>query len=186
MDKKKKLLDAALKLFVEYGFHGTPTSTIAKAAGVANGTLFHYYPTKDELVLALYIDLKKRLNNYIAENTSTETTLKAVLKGQYLSTLYWALENKNEFKFMEQFSASPYLKLIASEAMEKHLKPLFALLKQGVKDGHIKALPIDFIFTMITSHTFGVHQYLIATKMSKAKQHQLISDTFELLWKMIS
>ena len=63
MDKRQQILDAALKLFVEYGFHGTPTSLIAKEAGVANGTLFHYFSTKDELVVALYSSIKSRMSH---------------------------------------------------------------------------------------------------------------------------
>jgi AcrR family transcriptional regulator len=42
MDKQQEILSAALQLFVANGFHGTATSKIAKEAGVANGTLFHY------------------------------------------------------------------------------------------------------------------------------------------------
>ena len=42
MDKKKQLLETATKLFVERGFHATPTSAITKEAGVSAGILFHY------------------------------------------------------------------------------------------------------------------------------------------------
>ena len=68
MDKRKQILDAALKLFVELGFHGTPTSMIAKEAGVANGTLFHYFATKDELVIALYVAIKNQMAGHITEH----------------------------------------------------------------------------------------------------------------------
>ena len=71
-DKRKEILSAALKLFVEYGFHGTPTSKIAAEAGVANGTLFHYYKTKEDLVIVLYNDIKDELNRYIISKTSCD------------------------------------------------------------------------------------------------------------------
>ena len=80
MDKKEQILLAALKLFVEFGFHNTPTSKIAKEAGVANGTLFYFFPTKDDLVKALYLDVKSRLTNYVAETMRGESTLKEILK----------------------------------------------------------------------------------------------------------
>ena len=60
MEKREKILAAALNLFVEFGFHGTPTSKIAQKAGVANGTLFHYFATKEELVVALFNFTVKR------------------------------------------------------------------------------------------------------------------------------
>jgi AcrR family transcriptional regulator len=51
IEKTDRILSTALKLFVTYGFHGTPTSKIASEAGISNGTLFHYFKTKDELFI---------------------------------------------------------------------------------------------------------------------------------------
>ena len=68
MEKTKKILDAALKLFVEYGFHGTPTSKIAEEAGVANGTLFNKFKTKDELIVALFVDIELHMSKFVEEN----------------------------------------------------------------------------------------------------------------------
>jgi len=45
-DKRTAIIEAALKLFTERGFHGTSTAQISKEAGVATGTLFNYFPTK--------------------------------------------------------------------------------------------------------------------------------------------
>ena len=80
MDKKEEILKTALKLFVEFGFHATPTSKIAKEAGVANGTLFHYYKTKDELILALYAHTKSHLTEYMYANASKDESLELVFK----------------------------------------------------------------------------------------------------------
>lgn len=52
MDKRKAIMEAALKLFTERGFHGTTTTQISKEAGVATGTLFNYFPTKEDLIIA--------------------------------------------------------------------------------------------------------------------------------------
>ncbi len=186
MDKRTQIFEAALKLFVEFGFHGTPTSKIAQEAGVANGTLFHYFPTKDDLIIALFKDTKGKMNNYVADNSVIENSLKGILKGQYLSALYWAMDNKLEFRFIEQFKTSPYLTKIVSEEMEKHLNPLIEMLQKGVIDRIIKDLPIDLLLTIISSQIYGLNNYLVNNDFSKAKQHQIISDTFDLLWEMIS
>ena len=179
-------MDAALKLFVEYGFHGTPTSLIAKEAGVANGTLFHYFATKDELVVALYVDIKSRMTAYLSENTKEQKTLKETIKEQYIASVYWALDNKLEFRFTEQFKTSPFFSGIAPREIEESLKPYYSMLHRGIADKIIRPQPVDLLFTLISSQTFGLNQYLIAHQFPKAKQHQVISDTFEMLWAMIS
>ena len=65
-EKKQSILDASLKLFVENGFHGTSTAEIAKTAGVATGTLFHYFKTKEELINSLYLHTKESMLNEIS------------------------------------------------------------------------------------------------------------------------
>lgn len=186
MEKTRIILDAALRLFVEYGFHGTPTSKIAKEAGVANGTLFNKFKTKDDLIVALYVDIKTRMIEYVVENSSQEKSLKDTMKGQYLASLYWTLDNELEFHFVEQFKSSPFLSRIAPEEIEKSIKPFCDMLNQGICDNIIKPFPVDYLFTLINSHTYGLNQYLLKNDFSKAKQHQIISDTFELLWEMIT
>src|SRR3954452_16496739 len=52
--KSEAILKAALELFVERGFHGTPVPLIAERAGVGAGTIYRSFPSKEALVNALY------------------------------------------------------------------------------------------------------------------------------------
>jgi len=60
-DKRNAILDAATRLFAERGLTAAPTSEISKQAGVAEGTLFTYFETKDDLINALYREIKLEL-----------------------------------------------------------------------------------------------------------------------------
>jgi len=60
-DKRNAILDAATRLFAERGLTAAPTSEISKQAGVAEGTLFTYFKTKDDLINALYREIKLEL-----------------------------------------------------------------------------------------------------------------------------
>src|SRR5208282_1032371 len=59
-DKRNAILSAAAQVFAERGL-GAPTAAITKAAGIAEGSLFTYFKTKDELINALYRELKLEL-----------------------------------------------------------------------------------------------------------------------------
>jgi len=48
--RKIQIIQAALDLFVERGYYGTKTSQISKRAGISEGLLFHYFPTKEILL----------------------------------------------------------------------------------------------------------------------------------------
>ena len=52
-DKRNAILDAATRLFAKRGLTAAPISEISKQAGVAEGTLFTYFKTKDDLVKVL-------------------------------------------------------------------------------------------------------------------------------------
>ncbi len=53
MTRKDCILRAARELFAEQGFDGTSTSEIAEKAGVAHGTVFHHFKTKENLLLEM-------------------------------------------------------------------------------------------------------------------------------------
>jgi AcrR family transcriptional regulator len=186
-DKQILILNAALQLFVEQGFHATPTSQIAKEASVANGTLFHHFKTKDELILALYIDIKIKLNGFIESNAAgNDKNLREKLHMYYQHSLYWALENPVEFRYIQQFMSSPFATLVDQEKVHEQTGKLNALIREGINNGIIKSIPMELVFTMLSSHVFGINQYLLSGGFSKEKQKEIIEHSFELVWDMIS
>ena len=60
-DKRGAILEAALSLFVERGFHGTAVPALADRAGVGAGTIYRYFKNKEGLVNELYREWKSAL-----------------------------------------------------------------------------------------------------------------------------
>jgi len=60
-DKRQRILDAAVRVFAKKGFYATRVSEVAKAAGVADGTIYLYFKSKDELLVSLFEDRVERL-----------------------------------------------------------------------------------------------------------------------------
>lgn len=186
MDKRDLIIHAALKLFVDNGFHGTATGKIAQEAGVANGTLFQYFKTKDELVIALYIRFKDELAEHISKNTASNAGIKETLKTQVLSSLYWALDNPAKFHFIQQFHTSPYIGQVEQEVLNKQVEPHLTLIRKGIEQGVLKPLPAELVYSLVSSQVFGLYQFVTSQQLSKAKQHETIQTTFEMLWDMLT
>jgi TetR/AcrR family transcriptional regulator, fatty acid metabolism regulator protein len=53
-DKRRHLLDAAVRVFARKGFHATRVGDIAEEAGVAHGLLYHYFDSKDQVLEAVF------------------------------------------------------------------------------------------------------------------------------------
>ena len=79
-ENREKILATALSLFTERGFFGTPTSLISKEAGVATGTLFFYFQTKEELIDTLYRRIKSEAAQAMCRGFATEKTAKARIR----------------------------------------------------------------------------------------------------------
>ena len=54
VDKRRQILDAAVRVFARQGFHSTRVSDIADEAGVAYGLVYHYFASKDEVLNTLF------------------------------------------------------------------------------------------------------------------------------------
>ncbi|MBU4403910.1 MAG: TetR/AcrR family transcriptional regulator, partial [Actinobacteria bacterium] len=60
-DKRVDVMQAALELIAEQGFHGAPMAAIAKKAGVASGTIYCYFESKDALITELFQELEGKI-----------------------------------------------------------------------------------------------------------------------------
>lgn len=66
-DKRDRILQAAVKVFAKNGFHATRVSEVAKAAGVADGTIYLYFDSKESLLVSLFEDRVEKLLAFMRE-----------------------------------------------------------------------------------------------------------------------
>lgn len=71
-DKRRLILDAAVRVFARQGFHATRVSDIADEAGVAYGLVYHYFKSKDEVLNELFIERWSLLLGAIEEADRTD------------------------------------------------------------------------------------------------------------------
>ncbi len=85
-DKRERILRAAVEVFARQGFYNTRVSEVAKAAGVADGTIYLYFESKDQLLLSLFEDRIGKLLAYLAKEIalldSPEEKLKRIIELQ--------------------------------------------------------------------------------------------------------
>lgn len=70
-DKRRQLLDAAVRVFARKGFHASRVGDIAEEAGVAHGLLYHYFKSKDEVLQAVF---RENWSLLVARIASVEET----------------------------------------------------------------------------------------------------------------
>jgi len=55
-DKRTRILDAAVRVFAEHGYHGSRVADIAADAGVAHGLLYHYFASKEDVLKTIFVE----------------------------------------------------------------------------------------------------------------------------------
>lgn len=138
--KRAALLQAALELFSEQGFNGSSTALIAKRAGVASGTLFFHFKSKEELIHALFREVRTNMDNLVLENFPAGTPLRERLLRTLTNFLRYFLAHPDEFKFAEQYHFSPLSE--RGEVPPEENKTVRALLLRARDEQIVKDLPL--------------------------------------------
>lgn len=104
-DKQIALLEAATDVVAEQGL-AAPTSLIARRAGVAEGTLFRYFATKDELLNELYLDIKRSLGESMRELINRAATPDELVRSLWDGYIDWGIANPVAVKALNQLAVS--------------------------------------------------------------------------------
>ena len=142
-DKYWVILDAALKVLAENGFHGAPTSLIAQEAGVGVGTIYRYFRDKDELIRVLFREIQGRTYDRIFGDEQEELPLRERFILIFSRLLRFFLESPREFKFMEQYYYSPFS--TREEGGDQKKDAVKRLLTSGREQQIIKDAPLPVL-----------------------------------------
>ncbi|WP_457681760.1 TetR/AcrR family transcriptional regulator [Thermovibrio sp.] len=133
---KKVILEAAEKVFSEYGFHEAKIYKIAEFAGVSVGTIYRFFKSKEELYSEVLrkklLELKSRVESSVKHKTP-ERALKA-----YISTVIDFFEEKKEFFtiFMREVGSLSVIdeeRFNLTQWYREYVKELSKIVERGVK-----------------------------------------------------
>jgi AcrR family transcriptional regulator len=108
-DKREAILEAALTLFADRGFHGTSVPDIAQLAQVGAGTIYRYFEGKEALVNALYQHHKAELGKALLANFDASAPPRASFHHFWHQAVVFAQKNPKAFQFLELHHHAPYL-----------------------------------------------------------------------------
>jgi len=94
-DKRARILEAAVRVFADRGFFSATVAEIARAAGVADGTIYLYFKGKDDLLLQLFEEKMAELTASAQQALSEETDAPARLK-RFIVHHFQAVEKNPE------------------------------------------------------------------------------------------
>lgn len=108
-DKREAILDAALSLFAERTFDGTPVPLVAETAGVAAGTIYRYFPSKEALVNALYRRWKGEMQRTLVEAVAAGGTVHEQFGRIWRGLWRFAADHPRAIAFLETHHHAAYI-----------------------------------------------------------------------------
>lgn len=164
-ERRGQILEAALAVFSEKGYHATNVSDVAARAGVSQGTIYWYFDSKDELFEAAVLSFFDQFGaeavvGILEQETATEK-LRAFSRSmaqcgdvaQNLFTLflgYWASSPDREG------AAKTWTNLLAG-----YKDMIVEIVEEGVQNGEFKPLDAESLAWMIMAAYDGLAAYML-------------------------
>lgn len=140
-DRRASILAAALDCFVERGFHGTAIPQIAERAGIAAGTLYHYFDSKEALVNALYRTWKAAVAQRVFTAFPQGAPVREQFRVMWDEMVAFAREAPAAFAFIELHNHASYLDA-DSRALEERITTFgIEFIRGAQRRGELRAAP---------------------------------------------
>ncbi len=185
-DKRHDILQTALELIAEQGFHGAPMAMIAERSGVAVGTIYRYFENKDVLINELYSELEGKIVEALRKGYSIKKPFRERFLHLGRALLRYFITFPLHFRFVEQYHNSPYGvslrrdRLIGKVGDHTIFTELFA---EGVAQQVLK----DFPFIVLFALAFGPLVPLARDHILGfvVLDNSMISKTVEACWDCV-
>jgi len=183
-DKRNAILDAAVAEFASGGVWTTPTSAISRAAGVAEGTLFTYFASKEVLVNELYRALKTELAELMLADWPDEADPRTQYRHIWDRYVYWGVDNPGKFRVLSQLKVSDQ---VSEESRTAGMAP-FARLEVLARDCIGKKLvrdrPLPFLGAMLGA--MAETTMVFVAEAGKKGRVDYCAAGFEIFWQGIA
>lgn len=135
-EKKKAIFDSTLDLIKQHGFHGCPMSSVAKNAGVAAGTIYHYFESKDQLICELFTYTREKMIGILLEGDDESKPYEERFFALWNNLFRFYVEEPYSYKFFEQFINSPYYE----KTQDRLFELIFSFFKKGINQGYLRSV----------------------------------------------
>ncbi|MBP1711122.1 MAG: transcriptional regulator, tetR family [Deltaproteobacteria bacterium] len=188
-DKCDDIMQAAMELIAERGFHDAPMSEIAQKAHVAAGTIYRYFENKEVLINELFQEIEDKMMDILLGNYPLGKPVKEQFFYVFGELCRYLITHPLHFRYMEQYFNSPYGiskrrdKLLGKNINRDGHDTLTGIFEEGISHQILKDLPI----IVLSSLAIGPMLYLIRdhTLGFVELEESLIRQITEACWDAI-
>jgi AcrR family transcriptional regulator len=179
-EKRQALLQSAVRKIAESGL-GASTASIAKGAGLAEGTMFTYFASKEDLLNELYIELKTETYRRVRLDFPDGSGLRERARHIWTEYLRWAMEKPQERTVSMLLHLYPAISAETRQQVFPERGEISQTLQELGKRGAFKDLPPGFAASAMIAMQEAVMDMVTKRPSQRTK---LIEQAFDAFWRM--
>lgn len=186
--RRSQLLDSGRAVFSEHGFHSATVDEIAERAGVAKGTVYLYFRSKEELYFDIIEhDLEELYVETAKEMAKSETAFDRIRA--YMRVRLEFAESRQDFLRLLVTESTglmsrnePFARLIGITYPERSCSQLKQVLEDAVRRGEVREVPVDSTARLLYELTAGMVRRRLRTKPEISMDDEL-NIALDVLWR---
>lgn len=172
--KYPQILDAALKTFAQDGYHRTQVARIAKEAGVADGTIYLYFESKEDILISLFTDkmgaFVSELKKKLVEDNSFEEQLNILVKH------HLGLLGSNPAQAMVTQIEMRQIDPLINQGISGPLKSYFQVIEEVIRLGQSEGcVSMDIDVRLARKMIFGAIDEVVTCWVMSERKYELSS-----------
>jgi AcrR family transcriptional regulator len=179
-EKREAILRSAVREIAEAGL-GASTAKIAKGAGLAEGTMFTYFSSKDDLLNELYIEVKTDAYRRMHAGFPHTAGLRERARHIWIAYLRWAMEKPDERRVSVLLNLSAVVSAATRERIRVERETVARTMDELGGRGAFKDLPSGFASSAMAAMQEAVMEMAARRPRERAK---LVEQAFDAFWRM--
>ena len=184
--RRRQIIDAAVQLFVENGFHRSTTRQIARAAGISIGTLYEYVASKEDVLFlvcdAIHAETERRVADAMSHAASVRDPLAEVIREYFM--VCHRMSDHILLIYQETQSLPPKWRKRVLENEVRITGIFVSVLAQLISSGHLPE--IDERSVELIAHNISVLGHMWTFRRWYLARHYSIEDYIQLQTGFIS
>jgi AcrR family transcriptional regulator len=181
--RQDEILDAAAPLFARHGYRQTDVQELADTIGVAKGTVYNYFPSKEALFLATVDRVMRRLQGAVQEAAESQP--------ESLERIAAAV--RAHLAFFDTHPEFVELLIVERAEFKDRLTPTYFRYKEAnedkwrrlteklIRDGRVRPIPVDRMMDVISDLLYGAIFTNAFARRSKSFEQQA-EDVLDVMW----
>jgi TetR/AcrR family fatty acid metabolism transcriptional regulator len=178
-EKPQQIIDAAIRVFARTGYYNSRVSDIAREAGIASGTIYLYFKTKDEILVTLFREKMAAFVAYLRAQIAPERDPIARLRR--LVRLHFAVLESNpelaEVVQVELRQGQKFFRGASAHEISAYFELIASVLEEGVASGQIRR---DLPVKVATKMLFGAMDQLATSWVLGKRGYRLVDAADEV------